>query len=72
MLLTVVLGGLGMFLLVMSLSFLATVIVTKGSDSSDMENIIVDEKEFDNSEVMNKEEEVYIIDNENFSNCFEK
>ena len=65
MLLTVILGGLGMFLVVIALSFLATVIVTKGSDSSDMEKIIVDHEEFDDSEVANKED-IYIINTEEF------
>ena len=63
MLLSVILGGLGMFLVVMALSFLATLIVTKGNDSSDMEKILVDHEEFNNSEVLNKDKEVYIIEN---------
>ena len=60
MMLSVTLGGLGMFLVVMALSFLATVIVTKESYNSDVENIISDQEEQDDDEVVNKDE-IYII-----------
>jgi len=65
LLLTVTLGGLGMFLLVMAFSFLAAQIVSKQDISgvSDLEDILVEHREgsIDSCDVMEKE--IFIIDN---------
>ena len=60
-----------MFLVVIALSFLATMVVTTGSDT-DIENIIVDHEDFGNFDVTNNDEEVYIIDKSESVKCFEK
>merc|ERR1712004_633027 len=64
LLLTVTLGGLGMFLLVMAFSFLAAQIVSKQQDFngvSDLEDILGDHREgnIDGCD----EKEIFIIDN---------
>jgi len=65
LLLTVTLGGLGMFLLVMAFSFLAAQIVSKQdlSGVSDLEDILVEHREasVDSCDVLEKE--IFIIDN---------
>jgi len=65
LLLTVTLGGLGMFLLVMAFSFLAAQIVSKQdlSGVSDLEDILVEHREgsMDSCDVLEKE--IFIIDN---------
>ena len=48
----------------MAFSFMATIIVTTNSDSSDTEDIIRDIEEGDDVEAI-EEEKVYIIDNAN-------
>ena len=64
LLMSVSLGLLGMCLVVMAFSFMATIIVTNNSDSSDTEDIIAHIEE-DDVEDNEKEENVYIIDNAN-------
>ena len=66
LLLSVSLGLLGMCLMVMAFSFMATIIVTNNSDSSDTEDIIGDIEEVNDVEDNEKEEQVYIIDNANY------
>ena len=58
-----------MFLLVMALTFFAALFVSKGRESFDMEKRILEEQE-GNSEVKYKDEEVYIIDNEDAVDSF--
>ena len=72
LLLSVSLGLLGMCLMVMAFSFMATVIVTTNSDSSDTGDIIGDIEEVNDNEDNEKEENVYIIDNANCVNYLNK
>jgi hypothetical protein len=70
LLLSVSLGLLGMCLMVMACSFLATIIVTNNSDSFDTEDIIGDIEEVNDVKDNENEENVYMIDNANYLNKY--
>ena len=72
LLLSVSLGLLGMCLVLMAFSFMATIIVTTNSDSSDTVDIIADIEEVNDVEDNVKEENVYTIDNANCVNYLNK
>jgi hypothetical protein len=72
LLFAVALGGLSICVVVMAFSFLATIIVTRGSDISDTEKIIGDNEDFNDAKVMVEDEDVYYIINTTESvKCFD-
>ena len=72
LLVTLILGGLGMFLLVLAVTFLAAKTITKHDFErfNDMEEVLVESEEFlDNTQ---HSKDIFIIDDSENSNCIQE
>ena len=72
LLLTLILGGLGMFLVVLAVTFLAAKTITKHDSErfNDMEEILVESGEF--LDVAHQSKDIFVIDDTENSNCIQE